>query len=432
MVDNFYGGLIMYMLDMDGTKNLGEYIYEEFIEKNELDNSTYENQKKNLELLVETGYALRKDSRMYVYNKKYNGSMAPEYCFMSYFMVKHNPELKELLKIDPFNNSTPIKSKKVKKIFKTQMGSGVHYARIGKKNFIALVVDTKQYNDEDNNEDSIIVSIYFIGKKARKLSDKYVAEYEDFYKEWKKENNKTYVYTSYNRGESRIFKTFDQYIFSNKDKVLKYIDHWKKNIPTYYEKYNMTPKLSILLYGKPGTGKSTFYQCLARYLNFDNCCLINTSNIYDKFPTLGFYIIDEIDLFCKSRKATSKDGEDGAFNKENSYMLQQLLAFLDNPPTFDYRLDNGQTYPISVVVATTNYFDQLDDAVKRYGRFDLQIELKDFNKSEAEEMCDLYDLTLDSVLATDEINIKPFTISPAKLQALCLKNVDNNLKGGNE
>ena len=71
-------------------------------------------------------------------------------------------------------------------------------------------------------------------------------------------------------------------------------------------------------------------------------------------------------------------------------------------------------------------FDKLDDAVKRYGRFDLRIHMPLFTKAEADEMCALYDLKLeDLVKGSDKKN---FTISPSYLQALCLENVDKSMK----
>ena len=44
----------------------------------------------------------------------------------------------------------------------------------------------------------------------------------------------------------------------------------------------------------------------------------------------------------------------------------------------------------------------------------------------AEEMCDLYDLSLSDVVK--EPIGKNFTIQPAKLQALCLENLDADMK----
>jgi len=435
--------------EMEDTRSISDYIYDEYIEKNELDNSDTNKQIDNLKLLVVSGYAMKITTKSWVYGRSYKGANAPEYCFMSYWMVKHNPELKQFIKADGFTNSTPFKSKKLKKIFNTQLAVGVHYAHLKKNDFLAMVISTETYDDNGEREESIRADLYFISKKPKKYANKYMKAYEEYSEAWKKENNKTFVWTSYREGENRLFKKFDQYVFSHKDEVIEYIDHWKKMIPVYYKKYNMVPKLSILLYGKPGTGKSTFYQCLANYLGFEDVVIINTDNINSSFPKRGFYIVDEIDLFCPAREEDTDEEESkpkkkneenngsninnnilqpiGPYRRDNSYMLQKLLAFLDNPPSYNYKIADGESYPVSVVVATTNYYNRLDAAVKRYGRFDLQIELKDFNRKEAEEMCNLYDLKLEDVIPKG-INKPDFSISPAKLQAKCLEKIDTTLK----
>ena len=130
------------------------------------------------------------------------------------------------------------------------------------------------------------------------------------------------------------------------------------------------------------------------------------------------FSIDDIDCICKSREIDN--------NKDNNSQLSKLLAFLDNPPVFEFKASDGIYYPVSVVVASTNYYDKLDDAVKRYGRFDLKIEMDEFGKKEAEEMCKIYDLKLSDVVS--DYNKKDFVISPSKLQALCLENIDKQMK----
>lgn len=230
------------------------------------------------------------------------------------------------------------------------------------------------------------------------------------------------------------FKPFDQLVFNDKKKVIEYIDNWVESIPTYYNKYKMIPKLSILLYGDPGTGKSTFYRALAKHLGISTVKVLTQEYFYgvmrnpseDRYGGYyGYrnepiiYAIDDIDCVCESRNSKNN-------TRDNASTLSNLLAFLDNPPTFDIKANDGIMYPVSIVVATTNYFDKLDYAVRRYGRFDLSLEMKNFDKKSAQKMCDIYDLKLEDLVKGS--NKKNFQITPAKLQALCLENIDNSLK----
>ena len=211
----------------------------------------------------------------------------------------------------------------------------------------------------------------------------------------------------------------EQFIMKNKKDLLDYIDNWKKNIPTYYEQYSQVAKLSILLYGKPGTGKSTLAKSLAKYLGLHYVVNYSVSDFRDNIPqngqvqytrrrrppVEGVIAIDDIDCIAKSRE----DDE----SKENNEVVHALLSFLDNPPTFNFKADNGIKYPVSIVIATTNYIDKLDEAVKRFGRFDKTYEMKYLDREDAEEMCDIYGVKLSDI--TDKYTEKKFKISPAEL-----------------
>lgn len=159
------------------------------------------------------------------------------------------------------------------------------------------------------------------------------------------------------------------------------------------------------------------YQAIADYLNipviksYSNAMSFTNSNLYGIFS-----VIDEIDLVCGSR------------DKDESEKLKYTLAFLDNPPTGTITANDGKFYNASIVVATTNNYEKLDPALKRYGRFDLKIELKDFDLEDAREMCKLYHLKLEDIIDEDYLT-DDFTIQPSKLQALCLENINIKMKG---
>lgn len=280
------------------------------------------------------------------------------------------------------------------------------------------------FNKFDENDNMVIITnLYFIGDKWKKYKDKFLNMSEK-YRKLSEENHIEIIMS--NRGSTDVkFKSFDKFIMTDKDKVLKYIDNWVDNIPKYHDEYDMIPKLSILLYGVPGTGKSTFYKSLAKYLNIRNVQLVDKNYLTNKSvkayePTI--FAIDDIDCMCDSR-ANSK-------SNENNQTLSALLEFLDNPPTLTFEHKNGKTYLVQIVVATTNFYDKLDPAVRRYGRFDLQLEMGEFNAKLAQQMCDLYGLKLSKVVS--DSHKKNFKISPAKLQALCMNSIDSKIKTGDD
>ena len=117
---------------------------------------------------------------------------------------------------------------------------------------------------------------------------------------------------------------------------------------------------------------------------------------------------------------------------ENKNTVARLLKFLDNPPACYYKNKDSDDVQrsVQIIIATTNYYDKLDKAVKRFGRFDLQVEMPDFGKEESIDFCNLYDLQLEDICP--KANNKNFRISPAELQALCISNIDKRIKGENK
>lgn len=316
-------------------------------------------------------------------------------------------------------------SKELLELVKYSLSDGTYYCQMDERNYAKLIVKLA----DDDGQIKVSYEFYFIGKNWKKWKNNFyemVAEYEKYNDNTKEEH---IYYTDGRPSVSAIFKPFDHVILKDKEKLIRYIDNFIDNIPIYYDKYHMISKLSIIIYGKPGTGKSTVARAIAKHLGIS--LVTSISPEYFNSPDSGrsskrgytprtstIYTIDDIDCICKSRE----DSDD----RKNNEILATLLSFLDNPPTFYYKAKNGVSYPISIVIATTNYYDKLDDAVKRYGRFDLKIEMNDFNKEQAEEMCSLYDLKLSDLVAnSDEDN---FIISPSYLQALCLENIDKSLK----
>ena len=408
----------------DTNATIGEFIFSDYIEGIKTNHAP--DVVSDLPLLVKNNLATIMTSSSYI-----GGQYPSLYRTASKFIQKYNDTLKTYRRtLDPYefggSKSTMAEDHpKLVKLAKSGLEIGVYYAQLDKLNYCVLELES------DSDPYIINTKLSFIGedwKHWKHKFDKFANKYENLMDCVKHET----IRDIDSRSRQRVvFKPFDQLIFKDKDKVISYIDNWVKNIPVYYKKYNMIAKLSIILYGDPGTGKSTFAKALAKHLNINSITTVKPSHFTNLPNESGpsrqpdaplydgtIYCLDDIDCYCQSRE----DSHD----KENGEVLANLLAFLDNPPTVYIRGNDGVSYPVSIVVATTNYFDKLDDAVKRYGRFDLRIHMPLFTKTEADEMCALYDLKLEDLVK--DSNKKNFKISPSYLQALCLENVDKNMK----
>lgn len=310
---------------------------------------------------------------------------------------------------------------------KKVLDKGIYFIDIssGKKSNYIVFINRELVGEYGPEPD---IKLYFVGDSNIKKYNKFMKKYNKA-KEKYDHRSFTSIYDivldSY---EDAVFKPFDNMIFANKDRILSYINNWVNNLDVY-EKYNIVPKLSILIYGPPGTGKTTFAKALANYLNINMITLITQEYFTMKNPpefykNNGIVLLDDIDTVSNNR--------DDDKSMENKNTVARLLKFLDNPPACYYTNKNADDVQrsVQIIIATTNYYDKLDKAVKRFGRFDLQFEMPDFGKEEAIDFCNLYDLQLEDICP--KANNKNFRISPAELQALCISNIDKRIKGENK
>lgn len=159
------------------------------------------------------------------------------------------------------------------------------------------------------------------------------------------------------------------------DEVIEDIKHNLKIMQTAheYEEMDVKPPKGILLIGPPGTGKTMIAKACATEAGlkfFD----INSSNIIDKFVGQGASTIRSIFKQAKENAPCilffdeidaigSKRTGEGSANSEYKQTLDALLQEMDGFGT------NSQVY----MMAATNLFDTLDDALIRPGRFDKKI-----------------------------------------------------------
>ena len=226
-------------------------------------------------------------------------------------------------------------------------------------------------------------------------------------------------------------------IYSND--ILSDISNYINGIFNLKKKYkNISESIAggILLYGKPGTGKSSLINLVTAKLNalqividmtnvptaenivkiFENIVMtIDEPVSYGLNKNMNIVVVyEDIDILCNDRNIQSLD------MKKNLHTLLQLIdgslsSFLTNA------FNEGHVNIINM--ATTNNIDALDPALIRSGRFDLKIEMPEFDINNAKSLCELYNINKS---ATDKI-LKSITFpaTPADIKNEIIKNINN-------
>ena len=180
------------------------------------------------------------------------------------------------------------------------------------------------------------------------------------------------------------------------DKVIDPLDR-----PELYEEYDLGVVNGILLYGPPGTGKTYITRALAGELGYNfidvtpsdlTSSLVGEAadNVADLFaiaqenqPCMVF--IDEIDAVAGDRSGGAQK------TQSERQMVNQLLEELTGIQDEDI-----------VVVGATNLLEEVDDAIRRSGRFDERIEVPPPDATAREAILRVH--LRDRPVLTDEID----------------------------
>ncbi|KAL7412864.1 hypothetical protein BDY24DRAFT_415818 [Mrakia frigida] len=143
----------------------------------------------------------------------------------------------------------------------------------------------------------------------------------------------------------------------------------------WYQERGIPHRRGVLLYGEPGGGKTSIVSAISSELSL-NIYLLTLSDekmsdsdlltAIAETPPNCLILIEDIDCaFVAPRLSSLLLQADPDFNTgSNSITLSGLLNALDGVCSVDGR----------VIFATTNHIDRLDPALKRPGRFDVQIQ----------------------------------------------------------
>jgi chaperone BCS1 len=168
-----------------------------------------------------------------------------------------------------------------------------------------------------------------------------------------------------------------------KDRLLSSIESFlKPETRADYAKFNKSYKYNVLLYGVPGTGKTSTCLTVASHINtnvgiipisknLDDCKLVTAINNVKK-RNCKVIVIEDIDCLFHDRKAHD--------TLKNSLTLSGLLNCMDGL----YRNDG------IIVFLTTNNIEVLDEALIRSSRIDLLIKYDYADKYQTQECFNYY------------------------------------------
>ena len=183
-------------------------------------------------------------------------------------------------------------------------------------------------------------------------------------------------------------RDLDTLYFSDNEKesICNLIDGFE-NKSDFYKSRQLLYKTGILLYGQPGTGKSSLIKALGSTygrslvsVNVNNIKYINLNSLTQSINVddVRKYIVmlEDIDTLYLNRDE-SENADKQTINK--------LLQFLDS-----------NTSPNNVIfIATTNHLERLDEALLREGRFDLKIQINPLLDKDADKFMKSFGLTQD-------------------------------------
>lgn len=295
-----------------------------------------------------------------------------------------------------------------------------YITRLDKNNFVKVSTAVSEHNKLMNER---VIILVFMGRKKHYWRAKFLMMALNI-------TDKDHILVQHlNSLKCNILPhSFDNIVLSPmiKSNIVNGLINWS-NSKEWYQRHQLVHKIGVFLYGKPGTGKSTIAKAIATM--FDNAPIltIDPNNVMDsianiltmrkKYNKTICVLIEDFDMFFVKRKENEEQWPENDEEKKKNNLNQNAIFQL---------LDGIYSTEDTIYIATTNFKKNLDSALIRYGRFDIQEELDYFDKDQALECVKLLDYDEKCLNSFD----LKYPVQPAYLQSKIMEYRANQLKKG--